>query len=152
MNFISTLIKKRLCIITTKKYAMKKLVLGICLITGSLLSTQMKSQIIDSKSTDTKGKTTNQISDIWNVFMNRRSVRNFKSDSIPEKDIVKIIDAARMAPTSGNQQPWKFLVIRDKNKINQMKEACIKGSLDRFDKNSNNSETRDSAVEALEHA
>ena len=54
-----------------------------------------------------------------------------------------------MAPTSGNQQPWKFLVIRDKNKINQMKEACIKGSLDRFDKNSNNAETRDQFLKRI---
>lgn len=86
---------------------------------------------------------------IWEVFMKRRSVRKFKPDSIPEKDILKIIDAARMAPTSGNQQPWKFLVIRDKNKINQMKEACIKISLDRFDKGGNTTETRDQFRERI---
>ena len=67
---------------------------------------------------------------IWNVIQNRRSVRKFKSDSIPEKDILRIIDAARMAPTSGNQQPWKFLIIRDRNKINLIKDACIKEALD----------------------
>jgi nitroreductase len=122
---------------------MKKLVLGICLITSSMLSAQMNSQVADSKSSDMKINTANQESDIWTVFQNRRSVRNFKPDSIPQKDILKIIDAARMAPTSGNQQPWKFLVVRDKNKIKLMKEACIKGALDRFDKNGNNTETRD---------
>ena len=122
---------------------MKKLILGICLITSSLLSAQVKPQVSDSKTMGIKVSSAIPESNIWEVFMNRRSVRNFKSDSIPEKDILKIIDAARMAPTSGNQQPWKFLVIRDKNKINQMKETCMKISLDRFDKTSNNSETRD---------
>jgi nitroreductase len=122
---------------------MKKLVLGICLIISSLLSAQMNSQVADSKSSDMKVNTANRESDIWTVFQNRRSVRNFKPDSIPQKDILKIIDAARMAPTSGNQQPWKFLVVRDKNKITLMKEACINGSLDRFDKNGNKTETRD---------
>jgi nitroreductase len=122
---------------------MKKLVLGICLIISSLLSAQMNSQVADSKSSDMKVNTANKESDIWTVFQNRRSVRNFKPDSIPQKDILKIIDAARMAPTSGNQQPWKFLVVRDKNKITLMKEACINGSLDRFDKNGNKTETRD---------
>jgi nitroreductase len=86
---------------------------------------------------------------IWNVIQNRRSVREFKPDSVPEKDIIRIIDAARMAPTSGNQQPWKFLVIKDKNKINQMKEACIKRALDRFDKSSNNEETREQFTEKI---
>ena len=69
---------------------------------------------------------------IWDAFKNRRSVRKFKPDSIPQVDILRIIDAARMAPTSGNQQPWKFLIIRDKNKINQLKDACINNSLARF--------------------
>jgi nitroreductase len=122
---------------------MKKLVLGICLITSSMLSAQMNSPVADSKSSDMKVNTVNQESDIWTVFQNRRSVRNFKPDSIPQKDILKIIDAARMAPTSGNQQPWKFLVVRDKNKIDLMKETCINSALDRFDKNGNNTETRD---------
>ncbi|NJK85858.1 MAG: nitroreductase family protein [Bacteroidales bacterium] len=81
-------------------------------------------------------------SDFWYVVQNRRSVRYFKPDSIPEKDILKIIDAARLAPTSGNQQPWKFLIIKDKNKINQMKDACIQMALDRFDQSGNQNETK----------
>jgi len=80
-------------------------------------------------------------SNIWEVFQNRRSVRNFKPDAIPESDIVKIIDAARMAPTSGNQQPWKFLVVRDPNTIKKMKEACIKERMKRFNKNNAKKET-----------
>lgn len=62
----------------------------------------------------------------WEVVKNRRSVRAFKSDPVPESDIEKIIDAARMAPTSGNQQPWKFLVITDKKKIEALKTAKLK--------------------------
>jgi nitroreductase len=129
---------------------MKKLVLGICLMISSMLSAQINSQVTDSKSSDMKVNTANKESDIWTVFQNRRSVRNFKPDSIPQKDILKIIDAARMAPTSGNQQPWKFLIIRDKNKINQMKEACIKASVDRFDKSGNITETHDQFRKRIE--
>lgn len=70
--------------------------------------------------------------DIWEVFKKRRSVRKYRPEAIPEKDIAKMIDAARTAPTSGNQQPWKFLVIRDQGKIRQLKEACIKASVERF--------------------
>ena len=79
----------------------------------------------------------------WNVVQNRRSVRKFKPDSIPEKDILAILDAARMAPTSGNQQPWKFLVIRDRNKINQMKEACIQQSMGYYNEQNEQKETKE---------
>lgn len=73
----------------------------------------------------------NATADIREVFKYRRSVRKFRPDPVPEADIRKIIDAARLAPTSGNQQPWKFLVIRDKDKISQMKEACVKRVMER---------------------
>jgi len=59
-------------------------------------------------------------SDLWQAFSQRRSVRSYSSDEVPDADILKILDAARSAPTSGNQQPWKFLVVRDEVKIKQM--------------------------------
>lgn len=62
----------------------------------------------------------------WEVVKNRRSVRAFMPNPIPEEDIIRIIDAARMAPTSGNQQPWKFLVIKDRKKIDALKKEKIK--------------------------
>ena len=69
--------------------------------------------------------------DFWRVLAGRRSVRKFKPDPVPEADLTRILDAARMPPTSGNQQPWKFLVIRDQAKIDRMKEACVKGYMEK---------------------
>ncbi len=80
---------------------------------------------------------------IWEVIRQRRSVRNFKPDAVPEADITKILDAARTAPTSGNQQPWKFLVIRDQGSITRMKEACVQAALERFDSRSDKATTRE---------
>jgi nitroreductase len=99
------------------------------LLASSFISAQVKE--VEPVSTETKAALSNQSADFWDVMKNRRSVRKYKPDVIPEADILRIIDAARTAPTSGNQQPWKFLVVRDKNKINQMKESCIKLSLKR---------------------
>lgn len=62
----------------------------------------------------------------WEVIKTRRSVRAFQPDPVPMEDIRKIIDAARMAPTSGNQQPWKFLVITDPKKIEALKTEKLK--------------------------
>lgn len=67
----------------------------------------------------------------FNIFQQRRSVRSFKPTPIPRDHILKILEAARSAPTSGNQQPWKFLVIQDQEKFTQLKDACVAAGLAR---------------------
>lgn len=62
---------------------------------------------------------------LLNIIKNRRTVRKFKSTPVLEKHIIKILDAARFAPTAGNQQPWKFLVIRNRKKLDQLKEEAL---------------------------
>jgi nitroreductase len=63
--------------------------------------------------------------DLFDVVHARRSVRRFTSAPVPEEQLRQILDAARMAPTSGNQQPWKFLVVRSPEKIRELTQACI---------------------------
>jgi nitroreductase len=67
---------------------------------------------------------------LFDIFKDRRSVRNFKSTPIPQEHILKILDIARTAPTAGNQQPWKFLVIQDRTKLNQLKQECMSSTLE----------------------
>ncbi len=59
---------------------------------------------------------------ILSVFAKRQTVRRYKSDPVPEEHVRLILDAARRGPTCMNQQPWKFLVIRDKAKIDAMRK------------------------------
>jgi len=47
------------------------------------------------------------------LVKNRRSIRRFKPDPIPDGAIDKIIEAARYAPSGANTQPWEFLVIKN---------------------------------------
>jgi nitroreductase len=68
---------------------------------------------------------------IFGVIKKRRSVRKFKSAPVPKEHITKILDAANFAPCSGGAQNWKFLVIRDREKLNQLKEECISRYLER---------------------
>ncbi len=42
----------------------------------------------------------------------RRSIRSFKPDPVPEALITRCLEAARLAPSSTNSQPWKFVVVR----------------------------------------
>ena len=71
---------------------------------------------------------------MFKVFKTRRSVRKFKSDPVPEDHIRTIIDMARTAPTSGNQQPWKFLVITEREKIEKLKTELLNSSIEKLKK------------------
>ena len=91
------------------------------------------SLLLGSRAASATESTTPPLTDIWEVFKNRRSVRRFKPDPVPEADLRRILNAARLAPTSGNQQPWKFLVVRDPAKIAALKKACVERWLGQAD-------------------
>ncbi|MFO7979586.1 MAG: nitroreductase family protein [Candidatus Aminicenantes bacterium] len=69
--------------------------------------------------------------------MNRRTVRKFKSTPVPQEHIMKILEAAHYAPNSGNQQPWKYLVIRDRAKLDLLSEKALLWYLERYKKQEN---------------
>jgi nitroreductase/ketosteroid isomerase-like protein len=77
-------------------------------------------------------KYTNDQVYLFNIIKNRRTVRKFKSTPVPEEHIMKILDAARFAPTAGNQQPWKFLVIQNREKLDQLKEKALLWHLETY--------------------
>ena len=57
---------------------------------------------------------------VFETIRNRRTVREFLGTPVPERDITKILDAARYAPTAGNVQPWKFVVISDRAQLDSL--------------------------------
>ncbi len=54
----------------------------------------------------------------------RRSIRNFTGEPVPRAHIETIVDAGRLAATGYNHQPWDFIVITQKEMINQLKSAA----------------------------
>jgi nitroreductase len=60
----------------------------------------------------------------WNpverVILERRSVRKYKDKQVPEALVRRILEAGRFAPSAGNSQPWRFMVIRDAKMIEDM--------------------------------
>lgn len=51
---------------------------------------------------------------VLNLIKTRRSVRRYKSQEVPEECLNKILEAARWSPSAVNRQPWRFIVITDK--------------------------------------
>jgi nitroreductase len=60
----------------------------------------------------------------WNpverVILERRSVRRYKDRQVPANVVQRVMEAGRFAPSAGNAQPWKLIVIRDKEMIDEM--------------------------------
>lgn len=55
----------------------------------------------------------------------RRSIRQYRDQPIPEPDLLKCIEAARLAPSACNSQPWKFIIINQKPVIKKaVQNAC----------------------------
>jgi nitroreductase len=62
--------------------------------------------------------------DALQAIRQRRSVRAYTGESIPRKDLLTIVDAGRLAATGGNRQPWEFIVITDREIIDQLTIAA----------------------------
>lgn len=71
---------------------------------------------------------------LLNIIRNRRTVRKFKSTPVPKEHILKILEAAHFAPTAGNQQPWKFLVIQNRVKLDLLSEKAPSWALEKYKK------------------
>ena len=50
---------------------------------------------------------------VMEAIRRRRSVRNFKPDPVPKQTIDLMLEAARLAPSGSNRQPWRFQVVTD---------------------------------------
>jgi nitroreductase len=60
------------------------------------------------------------------VILKRRSVRLFRKRQVPEFMVRRILEAGRFAPSAGNSQPWKFVVIREPEIIRGLTETTRK--------------------------
>ena len=62
--------------------------------------------------------------DIVNAIQSRRSIRKYKDIPITEENVKILIEAARVAPTPGNNQNWMFGIVTDKKVIKALSEAA----------------------------
>ncbi len=58
----------------------------------------------------------------------RRSIRKFKPDPIPDEHLIALLDAARLAPSGCNAQPWRFKIVKDSKTILELTNAAYEQS------------------------
>jgi nitroreductase len=56
----------------------------------------------------------------WDAIRSRRNVRSYDQRAIAPQDLDRILEAARRAPSAGNQQAWDFVVCTDPEQLAQL--------------------------------
>jgi nitroreductase len=56
----------------------------------------------------------------WDAIRSRRNVRSYGEQAIAPQDLDRILEAARRAPSAGNQQAWDFVVCTDPEQLAQL--------------------------------
>lgn len=59
------------------------------------------------------------------LIVKRKSCRGFQNKEIDVTNIMKLLEAARWAPSGKNGQPWRFVIVKDKVIINKIAECSI---------------------------
>ena len=67
-----------------------------------------------------------QSNELMREMLNRRSIRDFSSEKIPEMVIKNVLKTAMTAPSGANKQPWKFVVVKDEHIKKQIRIAAEK--------------------------
>jgi len=62
--------------------------------------------------------------DIKEVIQKRYSCRSYKDTPVPEEKLNGILEAARLAPSASNRQPYKFIIVKAKEKREKLAEAA----------------------------
>jgi nitroreductase len=60
---------------------------------------------------------------VLEAIKTRRSVRSFLKKPVDDEDLVKILDAARLAPSGGNLQRWRFVCVKDPQVLRMVKNC-----------------------------
>jgi nitroreductase/NAD-dependent dihydropyrimidine dehydrogenase PreA subunit len=67
-----------------------------------------------------------ELTEVERVIYKRRSNRLFQKKDVPKALLKRILEAGRFAPSAGNCQPYKFIVITDPAVLSEFERLCMK--------------------------
>ncbi len=65
--------------------------------------------------------------DVFEALTKRKSVRSYLQTPVPDDVLAKVMEAARLAPSAGNVQPWHFIIVKDEEKRVRIAKGCRYG-------------------------
>lgn len=66
---------------------------------------------------------------VIDAIRSRRSIRKFRDANIEDEKVNIILDAGRWAPSGMNNQPWQFIVVRNRETMDKIAQCTIYGSI-----------------------
>lgn len=63
------------------------------------------------------------------AIFTRRSIREYTAQVVPDELIKQILSAAMQAPSAGNQQPWHFIVVNERTKMDALADVLPFGKM-----------------------
>jgi nitroreductase len=63
--------------------------------------------------------------ELIDAIMGRRSIRKYQDREVEDDKILKMLDAARWAPSAGNTQTWRFYVVRNREMKQRLSRAAL---------------------------
>ena len=63
--------------------------------------------------------------ELYDVMRTTFSARDFTADPLPDETLYKILDRARFAPSGGNRQGWRVIVVRDQKTREGLAAATV---------------------------
>lgn len=61
--------------------------------------------------------------EVYQAIQSNRSVRQFSDQVVPQADMERIVNAGRLSGSAKNRQPWTFVVVRDRAKLQALSEC-----------------------------
>ena len=58
--------------------------------------------------------------DAMDAISSRRSIRKYTKEAVPEDIINQLLEAAMSAPSAGNEKPWHFIVVNDRQILDEI--------------------------------
>ena len=65
--------------------------------------------------------------DLFETIRKRKSTRSYMQAPVADEALIKVLNAARMAPSAGNIQPWHFIIVKDEDKRARIAKGCRYG-------------------------
>jgi nitroreductase len=65
--------------------------------------------------------------DVFECVKTVSSIRSYIKKAAPDSVVREVIEAGRLAPSAHNDQPWQFILVRDRDKLEGLGKYCISG-------------------------
>ena len=65
------------------------------------------------------------MNEVIKTIQSRKSIRKYSGEPFPEGDLQEILKTGFSAPSAGNRQPWRVVIVKDRNRRHQLATAAF---------------------------